>query len=479
MTEASVRPTLAIVANGAIPLLLVLTGLALVAVGAAWPSVVGLAELWSHPERRTYEHGYLIAAIVLWLVYRERRLVAAAAGPVSTAMIAVCCGLGLAWAIAYNAGLQAAHLVLWPMLLWSGAGAALGWRSAVVLLRPMAFIAFALPLWDALIPVLQSVTVFANQSLAMLLGMPVIIDGTVIHIPEGSFEIAGGCSGLNYLVVGLAVAALLGEVNRDSMRRRLYLLVVSGLLALLSNWFRVFVIIYAGHASNMTHYLVRVDHYKWGWAVYTVVLVGFFVYARRLPPSTPEGSLPATPDRGEHWRLRLMPIAVAAAAMAFGPLWSGWFRQPPAASDINMAHAAFPVPPADRWQPTAVSGSWLPTFPGADSETMIEYARDDRRVTVYVASYLRQSQGRELVGHSSRIEGAGAGRSLRQQHRIVVDGSSLDFIEAHRQDSFGRRAVLWWAYRVGERRFTSAWQAQFWYGLASLWSSPHSSILIL
>ena len=45
---------------------LLLGALILLAVVLYWPSIEGLATLWSHPERRTYQHGYVIAAIVLW-----------------------------------------------------------------------------------------------------------------------------------------------------------------------------------------------------------------------------------------------------------------------------------------------------------------------------------------------------------------------------------------------------------------------------
>jgi EpsI family protein len=422
-----------------------------------------------------------MAAVVLWLIWRERQSVADAAGTFSPVMLAAAMFASIAWAVAWNAGLQAAHFVLWPAALWSGVTAALGWRAGLALMRPMAFFAFALPVWDALTPLLQTLTVRANEGLAMLLGIPVIIDNTLIHIPEGSFEIAGGCSGLNYLVVGLAIAALLGEVNRDSLRRRVGLIAVSGALALVSNWVRVFVIIYAGHASNMTHYLVRVDHYKWGWVLYSVVLTLFLLTARRLPASQrPQPADSVTPGAAP-WHPRALAIAAAAMAIGLGPLLSGW----PRAARLAEEGDGFEYPPAvadalgDQWQALPPDGNWLPVFAGADGEMISGYAYGGDRVTAYAATYLRQTQGRELVGFGSRLQGAGIGRKMSLPHRIMLAQPPLEVVEAEWRDPYGRRALLWWIYRVGSRDFASGGAAQLWYGVSSLWSSPRSSIVAL
>jgi hypothetical protein len=110
---------------------------------------------------------------------------------------------------------------------------------------------------------------------------------------------------------------------------------------------------------------------------------------------------------------------------------------------------------------------------------MAEYARGEDRVTVFTATYLNQRQGRELVGHDSRIEGAGASRRLSGQRRITLDDPEIEMIEADWRDAYGRRAVLWWVYRIGTEDFASGMRSQLWYGLSSLWSSPVSGVVAL
>ena len=56
---------------------------------------------------------------------------------------------------------------------------------------------------------------------------------------------------LNYFVVGLALGSLVGEINDDRFSRRVMLVALIGLLAIFSNWLRVFTVIAAGHLSGM------------------------------------------------------------------------------------------------------------------------------------------------------------------------------------------------------------------------------------
>lgn len=454
-------------------------GVVAVALAAFWPSLVALADLWSHPERRTYQHGYLIAVIALWLLFRERGSIAGAAAAPSYPMLMLAALGGIAWAVAWNAGLQVLHFLIWPAVLWLALTGMLGLRAGRVLLLPVGFIYFAMPVWDAMTPALQTATVLANRALGIVGNVPMIIEGNIVHIPEGSFEIAGGCSGLNYLIVGLAISTLLGEVNRNGLRRRLLLIAIGGAMAIVSNWTRVFVIIFAGHVSDMTHYLVRVDHYNFGWVLYAFVLAGFFMIARRLPDD------PDVEERVEagtaRWRASAPLIGASAVAMAFGPFLArgGALIDRHGSESTLVGMRALDFDADDRWRALPASGDWIPVFPGADSETLVEFDSGDAVVTVYTATYLRQSQGRELVGHESRVEGLGRGRFVTRGRRAAATATPVEIIEGEWSDASGGRSLLWWVYQVGDRRFTSPLAAQLWYGARALTGPPVSSVVAL
>jgi len=83
----------------------------------------------------------------------------------------------------------------------------------------VAFFYFACVLVAARHP-LQELTVFALRGFFWLTGRGADIRDT-IHIPNGSFVIEEGCSGLHFMIGGLAWAALHGELPRDPWRVRI------------------------------------------------------------------------------------------------------------------------------------------------------------------------------------------------------------------------------------------------------------------
>src|ERR1700751_4270408 len=121
-------------------------------------------------------------------------------------------------------------------------------------------------------------------------GPTTLIAGDVIHLPNGTFLIEESCSGLHFMIVGLAVAALYGEQRRDPWPMRLQQLALMAGLALVANWVRVYTVIEAGYLTDMQSYLVRVSHYGFGCCVFALALFLFFWLA---PSSTVEPGRPA------------------------------------------------------------------------------------------------------------------------------------------------------------------------------------------
>src|SRR5688572_755885 len=127
-----------------------------------WPGVVSLHELWTDTRGDTYTSGYLIAAISLWLLWRNRGEFVAAPLPMTWRVLALLtfAGSALLWAFALRAGIQIVYLTLLPLLWWLCVALACGWRTARAAAFPLAFLLFALPVWDYAIPTLQWLTVY-------------------------------------------------------------------------------------------------------------------------------------------------------------------------------------------------------------------------------------------------------------------------------------------------------------------------------
>jgi len=454
-------------------LLGVLSVIAVVAV-LYWPTTVSYSVAWTDFENRSSTHGYLIVLMCLALLYMRREELVGALPRSSFVVWLALATLSCAWLVAFRASIQTAHQMLLPIIIWTSIYATFGPRIGRSCLFPIGFLYFALPFWAFINEPLQALTIFATRLLLLSIGLPVHFYGNVVQIPEGTFAIEGGCSGLHFLVVALAIAAYYSAVHRDSARHRLLLLALAAVLALLTNWIRVATIITAGHLTNMQSYLVRVSHYGFGWAVFAGALVVFFLIASRIPPPT-DGQ--AAVARATGLDAREGPsgatLLIVFATVALGPLFE-WLA---ARNDVAAVAGSSLAPYVFGWSgPDAAADTWRPLFVGADTVSLVAYKHDGAQIGWYTADYAFQRQGKKLLGYGNSIFDASAFALLDQG---VVAPDAHRFVELRLQDANGAQSVIWYAYEVGGHRMTSGLRAQLYYGLHSLAGPVDSRIVAL
>jgi exosortase len=440
-----------------------------------WPSSAVYAAQWSDLVNITYTHGWLILAVCLALVVRERdAIVAAEARPWRAAQLALA-ACAFVWLVCYRANNQDLHVTVFPALVWLAVAAAFGRQVARVLLFPVLFFYFAVPSWSELAAPLQSLTVLAVDGLLKATGPPAIISGDLIHIPNGTFRIEEGCNGLHFLIVGLAIAALHGELRRDPWRTRTAQLVFMTWLALLANWVRVYSVIERGYLTDMQTYLVRVSHYWFGWGVFAVALVAFFWVTERFgprpQPRSTEGAAPAVPLA----RSEVIGVAGAVAILVALPALSAMLRA------LNPAPllATSPAPqPTSAWSlaPPDPHSSWTPEFVKPDLEERLAFTDPSgNAVEAYTVAYRTQSQEAKLYGSHSSI----LGRDLHLRSRAVVNTAGRAFRESVVSDGAGARWLIWSRYEVGQRPFVAPLVSQLWYGLVATVSNPPARLIAL
>ncbi len=353
--------------SGSVRLWMILA-LALLVTLVCWPSAQVLYGQWTDFVNITFTHGPLILAVCVYLVWRERAAIARApVQPWPLAQLALA-GMLVAWLICSYASIQDLHITIFPAVFWLAIAAAFGWPIARLMFFPVAFFGFALPSWAQLGNSLQELTVLAMQLFLGMTGPNAVISGDTIHIPNGSFVIEEGCSGLHFMIVGLAVAALHGQLRRDPWRTRLGQLVLMAGLALLANWVRVYTVIEAGYLSDMRNYLVSVSHYWFGWGVFAVALVAFFWLSTWFTPAqetsgAPAGTPPLSPAPAAATPLGGFLAAVLVLLVLPGASLLARRTHPPA----PLSTAPFLTLTAPWSALTPVGGSfWLPQFEGAD-----------------------------------------------------------------------------------------------------------------
>lgn len=430
-----------------------------------------LHELWTDFDSRAYSHGYLILAVSLWLLVRATPALVAAAPSFRPSLLGFA-GLLIAtplWVIAWNAGLREGYLLLFPAILWLAVLAAFGFAAAWHVAFAIGYLYFAIPVWSHINGVLQNLTTVMAFGMLRLVGVSAYTQGNVIHIPAGAFEVAGGCSGLHYFEVGLAIATLLGEVDRVPPRRRMFLVALMGVLAIVCNWIRVFCVALAGQLTNMESYLVKVDHYWFGWALFALTMFGVIWFAGRAgapPPSSPPRRDAVSSSAS------LRPVMVTALVMTVLPL-SQWMVRALSDEPVSIARE-LPAGSSGWTGPYSAAQGWRPVFQGATWEALAAYRDEDARaIEVYNVAYRDQRQGAELVGYGNSLLG---NSGLTLQSQSVVQTRSGRMIETMATDVGGRQSIIWSVYDIDGHLFVEPLRSQLWYGVMALASRPVASL---
>lgn len=196
--------------------------------------------VWHHA------HGLLIPPVVGYFVYQELRLHRQLpAGATAWGFAVVVPALALR---AFDAGmhtelLSAASLVL---LLPGLSLLTLGWARTRAILFPLAFLAFALPiplvLTEQLHWQLRLIATAGTSALVPMFGIPLYVEGTTLHLAQGTLQVADACSGFSTLYAALAVACLTAYATPGTGRRALVLLAAAP-IAILANLIRVVMLV--------------------------------------------------------------------------------------------------------------------------------------------------------------------------------------------------------------------------------------------
>lgn len=251
-----------------------------------------MTTLWRHSfDDGTYSHAYLIPFITLYLYHqlKDEGLLAyqQSFSWLKFSFFALACyALYVAAAAQISLGYWLASLaviITAIIMLYQ-----YHWR----IIFPAAFLILIIPIWGTLTTILQSMSVKAVNYMMGYTGIPTYVEGNFVSIPAGTFEIAGGCSGLRYFIVALAISALYIFLNMRKKRNILLFLSFAIIGALVTNWIRITLLIVIGQYTNMTSELMT-DHNNFGWYVFIpfmVLLILFGNYLADAPVGKPQSS---------------------------------------------------------------------------------------------------------------------------------------------------------------------------------------------
>jgi len=228
----------------------------------------------------TYSHAFLIPIISIYLyfvLWEENKLIfRRKLSYIALSFLFVSCYLLYVFTIAqFSTGYRIA------LILVIISSTAVIFESSFKVLFPAMFLIFLIPVWGSLTPSLQSISTIAVTQLMALTSIPVFVEENLITIPEGIFEIAGGCSGLRYLIVSLAISSLYIFLNIKNYKHATIFVAFAIFGALFANWVRITLLILVGHYTNMESELMQ-DHNSFGWYIYIPYMIALFYFGQRL-----------------------------------------------------------------------------------------------------------------------------------------------------------------------------------------------------
>lgn len=379
-------------------------------------TVVALHGIWTDWMQTPFTHGYAIAAVSTWLLWRNTRGIPREFWQPDLRALPVLAAIALCWLFCALAGLLSIEMLLLPPLF--GAAIWLSWGRVVFRHAgfSIAYLWFATSAWSIFNTLLQWFTVHVTRVLLSLTGVPAHFEGNRVQLPSGGFEIEGGCSGLNFFIVALALGALLGELRGDSRVRRLKVLALAALMAMFVNWIRVLVIVLVGQLTHMQHPLVAESHYGFGWVLFAIGMVVFLTLERRIQADMQRQVDSPQELQRSPWLLKGVVSTLLVVAV-----FAGWHRLA-----TRPYQGEWAVPPVSSgWQQTGeVEGGWRPVFAGTDAERIEHWSKQgEGAVDRYLGFYRRQTQGLEFSAYGNLPRGAESSGDWRFVERYKVSRS--------------------------------------------------------
>lgn len=367
-----------------------------------------LARLWW--TSTTFGHCLFIGPVIAWLVW-QRRSELAVITPIAWApgLLIVAMG-GFGWLLGAAGGVALARHLGLIVMLQGAVVTLLGPAVARGLLFPLLYAYFLVPFGEGLERPLQHVTVATILPLLQLAGVSAQVDGVLITIPNGYFEVAEACSGAKFVIAMLAYGVLVANVCYISWRRRIAFMAMALAVPVLANGLRAFGTIYAAHLTSVEA-ATGFDHIVYGWIFFGIVMALVLAIGWRWFDRDPDAA----------WTHN---IAGARPYRPIAPLLAGALTITLAAAfptiDSALAARSDPLPPrialpdVTGWHQIASGGraAWSPHYPGADHYLIGRYADSaGREVDLAIAVYASQREGREMTGFGIGV--------LREQDRWV------------------------------------------------------------
>lgn len=372
---------------------------------AFWPTFAVMADTWALIG--TYSHGFLVAPISIWLVWRQREQLMMLTPRAAPGVLVLAVGAGGAWTLSRMLGIQVLEQAAAVGFLVTTLWAVVGHRVAYRLMFPLGFLFLMVPVGEALVPPMMDITADSTVRMLEWSGIPVYREGLYFVIPSGNWSVVEACSGVRYLVASFTLGLLYAYLTYRSLWRRLAFVALALVVPIVANSLRAYMIVMIGHLSDMK-LAVGVDHLIYGWVFFgLVMLLLFWLGGLWAEPAETGGAKPSVENTAPSAPVRSAAIALAVTVAAAILVSARW---------VDYRISADPAAGTPVVLPAEIAGWNLtdtpaPTWPAhlnhPGQQISAVYERDGVHVELLIGLFRSQSQGREAVSTEHHIVGAG------------------------------------------------------------------------
>ena len=220
---------------------------------AFWPILSGIVETWA--TNSDYSHGFFIIPLVTYLIWRkggwekvkntdnwQMGFVVVVLG-----VLAALVGMFSQFRTLGNLSLL---LVIWGVFLFL-----YGFRIFLMYGWELFLFVFLLPIpsriYASLTLPLQLIVTKVSFFFLQLFHIPVYREGNVLYLANVSLEVVNACSGLRSIITIIMLAYVIACISLEKISHKLFLVLFSILIAMLSNIIRVLILaVFAQHGYN-------------------------------------------------------------------------------------------------------------------------------------------------------------------------------------------------------------------------------------
>jgi len=412
-----------------------------------YETTMGIVNIWIVNE--TFAHGFLIFPISVWLIWQKRTLLSNLTPSPELLLIALLLSFLIMWLVGNVVEAQVvqqlAMIALIPALVW----VLMGRKILVLVLFPLLFLFFAVPIGQALIPSLMEFTAYFIVSLVELVGIPIYQDGLFFALPSGSWIVAEECSGVRYLIASLALGTIYANISYKSNIKRGLFIAVAIVVPIFANGLRAFGIVMIGHFSGMK-LAIGADHLTYGWVFFGIVMILMFYIGSYWwdPVVSSDTHLAGQAENFQQSDKITLPVLALISFVLILLIKSYAYHAIYNQQDFPENFELLLPDQLEGWQYQQDSLlDWEPELSAPDAKISKAYSNGNYIVQINIGFYRHQRLGAEAVTSGNRLTNPYGG-PWKITYSANIKEQNFYVSETELQKSYNK-ILIWQWFRIG------------------------------